>query len=110
MLNINGENWRVLLVSPFHPALYRSDGTLSIGACDDDDKAIYLNKNLSSQKLKKVLCHEITHAAIFSYDVDLSLEQEELLADLIATYGQEIIYTTNKIFSRLKEKQEPYSQ
>ena len=29
--------------------------------------------------------------------------QEELLADLIATYGQEIINMTNSIFNRLKK-------
>lgn len=58
--------------------------------------------------MKKVLCHELTHAAMFSYDVELNVDQEELLADLIATYGQEIIHTTNKIFSRLKENREPY--
>lgn len=52
--------------------------------------------------MKKVLCHEITHAAMFSYGVTLTLEQEELLADLIATYGEEIIYITNKIFKKIK--------
>lgn len=57
--------------------------------------------------MKKVLCHEIAHAVIFSYKIELSIEQEELLADLIATYGQEIISKTNKIFNRLKEKWEP---
>lgn len=108
MLNINGENWRILLVSPFHPALYRSDGSLTIGACDDETKAIYLNENLPPQKMKKVLCHELTHACMFSYNVELNIGQEELLADLIATYGQEIIQETNKIFNRLKEKWEPY--
>jgi len=51
--------------------------------------------------LKKVLCHEITHAAMFSYNVNLSLEQEELVADLISTYGEEIVYITNKIFTKL---------
>ena len=40
---------------------------------------------------------------MFSYDIELSLEQEELLADLVATYGAEIIYKTNSIFKRLKE-------
>jgi len=53
--------------------------------------------------LKKVLCHEITHAAMFSYDVNLSIEQEELLADLIATYGEEIIEVTNRIFRKIKK-------
>lgn len=40
---------------------------------------------------------------MFSYGIELSFEQEELLADLIATYGQEIINMTNSIFNRLKK-------
>lgn len=50
----------------------------------------------------KVLCHEITHAAMYSYNVLLNVNQEELLADLVATYGYEIIEMTNLIFQRLK--------
>lgn len=106
MLNINGESWRIVLVSPTHPMLFRSDGSLTIGACSDDNKTIYINGELPPRKMKKVLCHEITHAAMFSYNVVLDISQEELLADLMATYGQEIICTTNKIFNRLKEKWE----
>ena len=41
---------------------------------------------------------------MFSYGVELTLEQEELLADLIATYGQEIISITNLLFKKLKER------
>ena len=33
---------------------------------------------------------------MFSYNVYLSLEQEEVIADIIATYGEEIINITNK--------------
>ena len=104
MFNINGEEWRVLLVSPDHPSLIRSDGSYTIGVCDDNTKTIYINESLNDEYLKKVLCHEITHAAMFSYNVELNIEQEELLADLIATYGQEIIHMTNLLFRRLKEK------
>ena len=39
---------------------------------------------------------------MFSYNVDLSVEQEELVADLISTYGDEIVYITNKIFTKLE--------
>ena len=39
---------------------------------------------------------------MFSYNVDLSVEQEELIADLISTYGEEIVYITNKIFTKLE--------
>ena len=52
--------------------------------------------------LKKVLCHEIVHAAMFSYNIDLSLEQEELVADLIATYGEEINEITNQTVKKIK--------
>ncbi len=52
--------------------------------------------------LKKVLCHEIVHAAMFSYNVELTLEQEELVADLIATYGEEIIEVTDQMFKKIK--------
>jgi hypothetical protein len=84
--------------------LIRSDGSISIGACDDASKTIYLNGNLRGNLLKKVLCHELTHAAMFSYNVELSLEQEEVLAEIIATYGEEIINITNVLFYKLREK------
>lgn len=41
---------------------------------------------------------------MFSYNINLTIEQEELVADLIATYGDEIIYITNKIFNKLRER------
>lgn len=107
MLNINGEDWRILFVSANHPALVRSDGSRTIGATDDLIKTIYLNDSLPSWKLRKVLCHEMAHAAMFSYNVELSIDQEELLADLVATYGQEIVDKTNIIFRRIRENREP---
>lgn len=106
MFNINGETWRILLVSPDYPALQRSDGSYALGMCYDENKTIYMNIELQDAPLlfKKVLCHEITHAAMFSYNVNLDYSQEELLADLIATYGEEIIEVTNRIFYHLRSK------
>ena len=104
MFVINGDYWRITLVSADHPTLMRSDGSVTIGWCDDIDKTIYINRDLGRKMFKKVLCHELTHAAMFSYNIDLTLEQEEILADLIATYGQEIVYITNLVFKRIIEK------
>ena len=101
MFDINGEEWLVVTVPFNYYKLYRSDGSLSIAACDDIDKTIYISNVLEGDFLKKVLCHEITHAAMFSYDVNLTIDQEELLADLLATYGDQIIYITNKIFKKM---------
>ena len=82
--------------------LIREDGIRTLGMCDKDTKTIYLAENLEGSMLKKVICHEIVHAAMFSYDVYLSLEQEEVIADIIATYGEEIINVTNKVFYKLQ--------
>ena len=103
MFTINGEIWHILLVSPNHPALQRSDGSYALGMCYDGNKTIYMNIDLmdAPELFKKVLCHEITHSAMFSYNIDLDYAQEELIADLIATYGEEIIDVTNRIFSHL---------
>lgn len=104
MLNINGLIWRLYLVSPNHPMLLRDDGSMAVGVCDSVTQSIYINEYVDIDFLKKILCHEITHAAMFSYGVILGYDQEELISDLIATYGEEIVEKTNKIFLRIKEK------
>lgn len=101
MFVINDVKWYLKFVPEYHPMLYRDDFSLSIGSCDNEEKTIYINQNLRGKKLKKVLCHEITHAAMFSYNVYLTLEQEELFADLISSYGEEIINITNRLFGEL---------
>ena len=102
MFSINGIEWYLEFVSPDSDLLTRSDGSRTIGVTDNSTHIIHIDETLHGRLLKKVLCHELTHAAIFSYGVELDLMQEELLADLIATYGQEIIAITNKIFKKLK--------
>ena len=101
MFLINNVYWKLSFVAPDFPLLQRLNGEFSIGACDNLTRTIYINETLQGVLLRKVLCHEITHAAMFSYNVNLSLEQQELIADLISTYGDEIIYITNKIFNKL---------
>lgn len=102
MFLINGINWKLSYVPADFPLLQRFNGEFTIGACDNLTRTIYINENIQGLLLKKVLCHQITHAAMFSYNVDLTIEQEELVADLISTYGEEIVYITNKIFSKLE--------
>ena len=102
MIIINEIGWRVKFVHPWDEMLIREDGVRTLGMCDRDTKTIYLAENLEGSMLKKVICHELVHAAMFSYNVYLSLEQEEVIADIIATYGEEIINITNKVFYKLQ--------
>jgi hypothetical protein len=77
MFEINGETWHLVFVSPGHSHLTRSDGTVTVGVCDNITKTIYLDRTLDKSSARKVLAHEITHAAMFSYNIKLCTCQEE---------------------------------
>lgn len=101
---INGVRWGVRLVSPAHPFLLTPWRTHALGVCDKITQTIYIDKTLSPQKLKEVLCHEIVHAFMFSYIIDLSYNEEELVAELMSQYGENIIHQTNAIYNGIKMK------
>ena len=101
IFELNEIEWTVVFVNPLNGKLRRSDGSLTVGATEIQTRTVYIADNLHPAFEWKVLCHEIVHAAMASYGVWLTIEQEELVADLIATYGKEIIQTTDRVFSRL---------
>ena len=101
---INGVRWRVRLVSPAHPLLLTPWKTHALGVCDKVTQTICVDETLSPQLLKEVLCHEIVHAFMFSYMIDLSYSEEELVAELMSQYGEEILETTNIIYDRIRMK------
>lgn len=104
MFTINHEVWIVKFTQPYDEIFRMDNGEFTIGVCDDNTKTIYISNLLKGEKLKQVLCHEIVHAAMFSYNVELEYEQEELLANLIAIYGKEIVQITDNIFKRLSRR------
>ena len=101
---INGVRWRVRLVSPAHPLLLTPWKTHALGVCDKVTQTICIDETLSPQSLKEVLCHEIVHAFMFSYMIDLSYSEEELVAELMSQYGEEILETTNIIYDGIRMK------
>ena len=103
MIVINGVKWKVQLVSPFHPGLLRSDRVYALGSCDYPLKTIYLSEDISDTYLRKVLCHELVHAFMFSYGVVLDSETEEVFADLVSQYGRQIINTTERVVRWVKK-------
>ena len=101
---INGRRWRVRLVSPSHPLLLTPWKTHALGVCDKATQTIYVDETLSQKKQKEILCHEIVHAFMFSYGIDLSYREEELVAELISKYGNSITKATNAIYDGVRMK------
>lgn len=56
--------------------------------------------------MKKVLAHELTHAAAFSYGVPLTYEEHEFLAEFVTANGKEIFEITDSIFKNIKKIRE----
>ena len=59
----------------------------------EDDNESFLYKRKKEALMNMYDCCE-----------DILAEMQEVIADLIATYGEEIITITNKIFTKLKER------
>ena len=102
MIIVNGEGWDICLVPHYHASLTTPEGTQALGCCDDYTKTIYIDETLHPIRLQQVLCHEITHAAMYSYDVPISDPEEEMLATLMSIYGAEIVGLTNMVSHKLK--------
>lgn len=102
MIVINGVEWQIKFVSPFNPHLHTSSNSQALGCCDSYDKVIYINKILNPIQLKIVLRHELTHAIIYSYDINMSRKEEERLAHFISYYGEEIVDLSKQVYNERK--------
>ena len=102
MFEINGEYWQILLVAPYDNTLLMPNGKQALGVCNDLTKTICINDLLEGELFEQVLCHELVHAAMFAYNVDLDYHEEELIAEIMSVFGEEIIDLTNRLFERIK--------
>lgn len=101
MFTINGENWEVLLVNSNDAALLMPNGGYALGACSDDTKTIYISNVLHDELFEQALCHELVHASMFAYNIRLEHHEEELLAEMISVFGEEIIDITDILFEKI---------
>lgn len=92
------------MVSPAHPMLLTPWRTHALGVCDKVTQNIYIDKTLSPHLLKEVICHELVHAFMFSYSIDLSYDEEEIVAELMSQYGEQILEITDIIYNGIKMK------
>lgn len=83
-MKVNGIRWKVLFTN--NPNDLELNGTVRLGITDRNTHTIYIHNSLQGEMLKKVLLHELTHAWLFSYGYDLSVEVEEMLCGFVDTF------------------------
>ena len=102
IFSINGTNWRVQYENSNSSELRRSDNVSVLGVTDRNTQTIYLSDKLQGFMERKVLIHEVCHAICMSYDVYLPIEQEEILCDFVATYGDEVFDIVDMILGAVR--------
>lgn len=101
LFSINNIPWEVVFVSPYDEILRKPDGTFTIGVTDRETQTIYISYELYGELLRKVISHEVCHSAIFSYDYDMDIPDEECLCDVLATHGAEVDFLTDRILEEI---------
>lgn len=104
VFTINGENWILQFVRPNSEELRRSDGVYTLGVTDGNTKTVSIAKGMSDYMANKVLCHELVHCYSFSYDCQIDMHTEEIIADFMSLYGRDIIYLADDILYNVLER------
>lgn len=99
---INGVKWDIVFVPPQSDRLKRSDGSRTVGVTFLEENTIYIAKCLKGAFLKRVVAHELVHAFCLSYLIYLNIDEEERLADWVATYGTELVYILDDLIRILE--------
>ena len=102
---MNGYLWQVEYVEPDDPVLFDRTGTARVATTDPSFQKIYMLKTLQNNPafLQRVLCHELGHATMISYNMlneihrmvkpKYWIEMEEWICNFIADYGLLIFQT-----------------
>ena len=69
-VKINGSEWKVSWVKENSKKLLL-DGSKCWGITCFDEKRIYLDKDLPKKAFRETAVHELTHAFLYEYDIDL---------------------------------------
>jgi hypothetical protein len=102
IFSINGTMWQVQCKNSNSGELKRSDNVSVLGVTDRNTHTIYLSNVLRGFMQRKVLIHEVCHAICMSYDVYLPIEQEEILCDFVATYGDEVFDIVDMVLGAVR--------
>lgn len=98
---INDVKWNIAFVPPQSDRLTRSDGSKTVGVAFLDETTIYLSSCLRGTFLRRVLAHELVHSFCLSYSIFMNIDEEEHLADWVATYGAELVYLLDDLMTSI---------
>ena len=115
---MNGYSWRVCFVDSDDPMLVDRTGELTVATTDPETLRVYISNSLDGSFLTRVLVHELSHCAMFSFGLldDIHrmvhprywIEAEEWVCNFIADYGMKIFSVAYSILGERAIEVVPY--
>lgn len=106
---MNGILWHFVLVWPYANVLMDRTGQKRVATTDPDTRCIYISSNLDPDLRKRVILHELVHAAMISYGLipqvrdftypEAEIRAEEWICNFLADYGSEIFAIAASLYS-----------
>lgn len=101
---MNGILWHLKTVPYYSTELMDRTGNMTLATTDPVTNTIFLSDSVSGYMKKKVIAHEMGHAACVSYGLisvireccksSRCIEMEEFICNFVADYGEEIFERT----------------
>lgn len=115
---MNNHIWNVVPVAPDSPLLIDRQNILTVATTDPNTHCIYYSEDLYGDFKKRVIAHEMGHAACFSYGLlkeihqccypSRKIQMEEFICNFVADYGEMIFSITYEILGDEALKEVPY--
>lgn len=102
VFRVNNQDWKLVLVKPNSRELMRSDGSITIGMTDNNQKKVFINNRLSNYMFDKCLAHELCHVYAFEFDYHMDIEVEEIVADFFSLFGRNIVYLLDDLIQIIR--------
>ena len=100
---VNNQEWELVLVKPNNKELMRSDGSITIGMTDNNQRKVFINNRLNDYLFDKCLAHELCHVYAFSFDYFMDIETEEIVADFFSLFGRDMVNILDDLTMILKK-------
>lgn len=106
-MNINGYFWQIKFVEENSEKLIYK-GEKCLGICYFEKQKIYINGTLEDKRLKSTIVHELVHAFIYCYDIEIPTddpdEAEEVFCDFVGDHIGKIHKLALKIYDSYKKE------
>lgn len=95
---VNGYKYEIVAVSKDNKHLKQEEEKIVFGITDFENQKIYINADVTNERFRKTIIHELTHTFIEVYGFSDRIFNDEEVCLFLEAHSEEILGITNKYF------------